>query len=136
MQADDYLTCSGLDCQKMLERFERDVWEARSDCVLGLVCLRFLSDILLFRLERRRCKLDNVAGSMAIVEKVYKRGEGWRRNIRCHHHNSFVYLLDLAGLRSRSLKRPLFALKGDDVMSAFGIVVLLCLVLAFIELHR
>ena len=73
---------------------------------------------------------------MAIVEKVYKRGEGWRRNIRCRHHNSFVYLLDLAGLRSRSLKRPLFALKGDDVMSAFGIVVLLCLVLAFIELHR
>lgn len=76
MQADDYLTCSGSDCQEMLERFERDVWEARSDCVLGLVCLRFLSDILLFRLERRRCKLDNVAGFMAIVEKVYKRGEG------------------------------------------------------------
>ena len=75
MQADDYLTCSGSDCQKMLERFERDVWKTRGDCVLGLVCLRFLSDILLFGLERRRCKLDNVAGSMAIVEKVYERGE-------------------------------------------------------------
>ena len=73
---------------------------------------------------------------MAIVEKVYKRVEGWRRNIRRHHHNSFVRLLDLAGLRSRSLKRPLFALKGDDVMSAFGIVVILCFFLAFIELYR
>ena len=86
--------------------------------------------------ERRWCKLDNVVGFMAIVEKVYERVERWWWNIHCHHHNSFVCLLDLAGLRSRSLKRPLFALKGDDVMSAFGIVVLLCLVLAFIELHR
>ena len=73
---------------------------------------------------------------MAIVEKVYERAKRWQWNIHCHHHNSFVYLLDLAGLRSRSLKRSLFALKGEDVMSAFGIVVLLCLVLAFIELHR
>ena len=53
MQADDYLACSGFDCQKMLERFEGDVRETRGDCVLGLVCLRFLSDILLFGLERR-----------------------------------------------------------------------------------
>ena len=75
MQADDYLTCSGSDCQEVLERFERDVWEARSDCVLGLICLLFLSDILLFGLERKRCKLDNIVGSMASVEKVYERAK-------------------------------------------------------------
>ena len=73
---------------------------------------------------------------MAIVEKVYERDERWRWNVHRYHRNSFVYLLDLAGLHSRSLKRSLFALKGGDVMSAFGIVVFLCLVLAFIELHR
>ena len=75
MKADDYLACSRFDCQKMLERFEGDVWEARGDCVLGLVCLRFLSDILLFGLERRRCELDNIVGSMAIIEKIYERSK-------------------------------------------------------------
>ena len=52
MQADDYLACSGFDYQEVLERFKGDVRETRGDCVLGLVRLRFLSDILLFGLER------------------------------------------------------------------------------------
>lgn len=52
MQADDYLACSGSDCQEVFERLERNVRETRGDCVLGLFCLLFLSDILLFELER------------------------------------------------------------------------------------
>ena len=60
----------------MLERLERDVRKDRSDCNLGSVSRLFLSDVLLFEVERRWWELDNVVGSMAIVEKVYGRGEG------------------------------------------------------------
>ena len=81
-------------------------------------------------------ELDNIVGSVAIIEKIYKRDERQQRNICRYHHSSFVYLLDLAELRSRSLERSLFALKGGDVMSVFGVVIVLCLVLAFVELHR
>ena len=132
----DTFTGFGVADPTMLERLERDVRKARSDCNLGSVSRLFLSDVLLFEVEGRWWKLDSVVGSMAIVEKVYKRSKRWRRNIRRHHNNSFVHLLDLAELRSRSLERSLFALKGGGAMSTFGIVVLLCLVLAFIELHR
>ena len=59
----------------MLERLERDVWKDRSDRNLGSVSRLFLSDVLLFEVERRWWELDNVVGSMAIVEKVYGRGE-------------------------------------------------------------
>ena len=37
----------------MLERLERDVWQTRSDCNLGSVSRLFLSDVLLFKVERR-----------------------------------------------------------------------------------
>ena len=120
----------------MLERLERDVRKARSDCNLGSVSRLFLSDVLLFEVEGRWWELDNIVGSMAIVEKVYKRSKRWRRNIRRHHNNSFVHLLDLAEPCARSLKRSLLVLKGGGAMSTFGIVIVLCLVLAFIELHR
>ena len=39
----------------MLERLERDVWQTRSDCNLGSVSRLFLSDVLLFEVERRWC---------------------------------------------------------------------------------
>ena len=73
---------------------------------------------------------------MAIIEKIYGRDEGRWQNIRRYYNNSFVRLLDLAEPCARSLKRSLFALKGGGVMSTFGIVIVLCFVLAFIELHR
>ena len=59
----------------MLERLKRDVRKARSNCNLGSVSRLFLSDVLLFEVERRWWELDNVVGSMAIVEKVYKRSK-------------------------------------------------------------
>ena len=59
----------------MLERLKRDVRKARSDCNLGSVSRLFLSDFLLFEVEGRWWELDNVVGSMAIVEKVYKRSK-------------------------------------------------------------
>ena len=37
----------------MLERLERDVRKARSDCNLGSVSRLFLSDVLFFEVERR-----------------------------------------------------------------------------------
>ena len=37
----------------MLERLERDVRKTRSDCNLGSVSRLFLSDVLLFEVERR-----------------------------------------------------------------------------------
>ena len=120
----------------MLERLKRDVRKDRSDRNLGSVSRLFLSDVLLFEVERRWCELDSIVSSMAIIEKVYERGKRWRRHIRRCYNNSFVRLLDLAEPCARSLKRSLLALKGGDEMSCFGIVVLLCLILAFIELHR
>ena len=59
----------------MLERFERDVRKTRSDRNLGSVSRLFLSDVLLFAIERRWWKLDNIVGSMAIVEKIYQRSK-------------------------------------------------------------
>ena len=59
----------------MLERLERNVRRARSDCVLGFICCLFLSDVLLFEIKRRRCELDNIVGSIAIVEKIYERSK-------------------------------------------------------------
>ena len=59
----------------VLERLQRDVRKSRGDCVLGIIHHLFLSDILSFRLERRRLELDNIVGSMAIVEKIYERSK-------------------------------------------------------------
>ena len=59
----------------MLERLERDVRKTRSDCNLGSVSCLFLSDVLLFEVERRWWKLDNIVGFMAIIEKIYKRSK-------------------------------------------------------------
>ena len=59
----------------MLERLERNVRQARSDRNLGSVSRLFLSDVLLFEVERRWWELDNIVGFMAIVEKIYKRDE-------------------------------------------------------------
>lgn len=59
----------------MLERLTRNVRKTRNDCVLGFICRRFLSNILFFEVERRRCELDNIVGSVAIIEKVYERGK-------------------------------------------------------------
>ena len=132
----DTFTGFGVADPTMLERLKRDVRQARSDCVLGFISRWFLSDVLLFEVERRWWELDNIVGSVAIIEKVYKRSKRWRRNIRCYRHNSFVCLLNLAERRPRSLRQSLFIPKRGDVMSTFGIVVLLCFVLAFIELHR
>lgn len=72
----DTFTGFGVADPTMLERLERDVRKARSDCNLGFVSRLFLSDVLLFEVEGRWWELDNVVGSMAIVEKVYGRGEG------------------------------------------------------------
>ena len=66
----------GADDPTMLERLERDVRKTRSNCVLGFICRLFLSDVLLFEVEGRWGELDNIVGSMAIVERVYERGEG------------------------------------------------------------
>ena len=132
----DTFTGFGAFGPTMLERLERDVRKARSDCNLGSVSRLFLSDVLFLEVERRWCELDNIVGSMAIIEKVYERGKRWRRHIRLYYNNSFVHLLDLVEPCARSLKRSLLVLKGGGAMSTFGIVIVLCLVLAFIELHR
>ena len=132
----DTFTGFGVADPTMLERLERNVRRDWINRNLGSVSRLFLSDVLLFEVEGRWWELDNVVGSMAIVEKVYKRSKRWRRNIRRHHNNSFVHLLDLAEPCARSLKRSLLVLKGGGAMSTFGIVIVLCLVLAFIELHR
>ena len=49
----DTSTSFGIVDPTMLERLARDVREDRSDCVLGFICHRFLSDILFFEVERR-----------------------------------------------------------------------------------
>ena len=71
----DTFTGFGVVDPTMLERFERDVRRARSDYVLGFICRLFLSDVLLFEVKRRRCELDNIVGSIAIVEKIYERSK-------------------------------------------------------------
>lgn len=71
----DSSTSFGAVDPTMLERLERDVRKTRSDCNLGSVNRLFLSDVLLFEVERRWWKLDNIVGSMAIVEKIYKRSK-------------------------------------------------------------
>ena len=71
----DTFTGFGAVDPTMLERLERDVRKTRSDCNLGSVSRLFLSDVLLFEVEWRWWELDNVVGSMAIVEKVYKRSK-------------------------------------------------------------
>ena len=71
----DTFTGFGAVDPTMLERLERDVRKTRSDCNLGSVNCLFLSDVLLFKVEGRWWELDNVVGSMAIVEKIYKRDE-------------------------------------------------------------
>lgn len=71
----DTSTGFGVADPTMLERLERDVRKTRGNCTLGIIHHLFLSDILSFRLERRRLELDNTVGSIAIVEKVYERGK-------------------------------------------------------------
>ena len=65
----------GIADPTMLERLERDVRKTRGNCTLGFICHLFLSDVLLFEVERRWWELDNIVGFMAIVEKVYKRSK-------------------------------------------------------------
>ena len=71
----DTFTGFGAFGPTMLERLERDVRKTRSNCNLGSVSRLFLSDVLLFEVERRWWELDNIVGFMAIVEKVYKRSK-------------------------------------------------------------
>lgn len=54
MGSNDISSGFGATNPTMLERLERDVRKTRSDCVLGFICCLFLSDILLFEVERRR----------------------------------------------------------------------------------
>ena len=136
MRASDTSTNFWVANPTMLERLERNVRRDWINRNLGSVSRLFLSDVLFFEVERRWCELDNIVGSMAIIEKVYERDKRWRRHIRLYYNNSFVRLLDLVEPCARSLKRPLLVLKGGGAMSTFGIVIVLCLVLAFIELHR
>lgn len=49
----DTFTGFGVADPTMLERLERDVRKARSDCNLGSVSRLFLSDVLLFEVEGR-----------------------------------------------------------------------------------
>ena len=49
----DTFTGFGVVDPTMLERLERDVRKTRSDCNLGSVSRLFLSDVLLFEVERR-----------------------------------------------------------------------------------
>ena len=51
----DTFTGFGAVDPTMLERLERDVRKTRSNCNLGSVSRLFLSDVLLFEVERRRC---------------------------------------------------------------------------------
>ena len=53
MKVNDTFTGFGAFGPTMLERLERDVRKTRSDCVLGFICRLFLSDVLLFEVERR-----------------------------------------------------------------------------------
>ena len=75
MKQSDSSVGFGVANPTMLERLKRDVRKNRSDCVLGFICHRFLSDVLFFEVERRWCELDNIVGSMAIVEKTYESDE-------------------------------------------------------------
>ena len=49
----DTFTGFGAADPTMLERLERDVRKTRSNCNLGSVSRLFLSDVLLFEVERR-----------------------------------------------------------------------------------
>ena len=51
----DTYTGFGVADPTMLERLERDVRKIRNDCVLDSVNHLFLSDVLLFKVERRWC---------------------------------------------------------------------------------
>ena len=53
MVAFDTSTGFGVVDPTVLERLERDVRKTRSDCNLGSVSCLFLSDVLLFEVERR-----------------------------------------------------------------------------------
>lgn len=53
MVAFDTSTGFGVVNPTMLERLERDVRKARSNCVLGFIGRLFLSDVLRFEVERR-----------------------------------------------------------------------------------
>ena len=131
MKANDSSTGFGAFDPTMLERLERNVWEDWSNCVLGFICHLFLSDVLLFEIERRWWELDNFVDFVSSWTTMLER---YQRNLRCSR-NYFGNYCNYYCWNTFQYFRYLIQ-NGGDVMSAFGIIVVIVLIFAFIQLHK